>query len=164
MTSNSLTVAARREDVAHAAQRLMANANPALHHALMATALQTVWGARAMSSASATAQVFALGIDMESWQDLLQMQQAALQRLFTLQSRWINVWKNWVLYSEQIRGANTMLKFTEREGNIVAQLNQILSDEAADVVGLLENLHVDYSYWIGEKLSEKRKSQSNVAK
>ena len=163
MTSTSLTVAAPREDVAHAAQRLMANAHPVLHHALRATALQTDWRARAMSSASATAQVFALGIDMESWEDLLQMQQAALQRLFTLQSRWMHVWKNWVLYSEQIRGANTMFKFTEREGNIAAQLNQILSDEAADMVGLLENLHVDYSYWINEKLREKRKSLSNVA-
>ncbi len=160
MTSASLAIPPSRRDVESAPQRLPSTAHPLLHHALRATALQSDWAARAMGNASATAQVFALGIDMETWDELLQMQQAAWRRLFTLQSNWMEEWKNWIQYSDQIRGANTMSKLAEREGNIVAQLTQILSGQATDLVGLQENIDVDYSYWIHEKLKQKRKSLS----
>ncbi len=90
----------------------------------------------------------------------MQMQHAALQRLFTLQSSWLQDWKSWIQYSDLIKGANTTFKFVEREGNIVAQCVQLLSKQSADLIGLQENIDVDYSYWINQKLSEKRKSLS----
>ncbi len=90
---------------------------------------------------------------MESWEDLLHMQQAAWRRLFTLQSGWMQDWKSWLLYSDRIKGANTMSKLAESEGNIVAQLVQLLSNQATDWVGLQENIHVDYSYWVNEMKS-----------
>ena len=160
MTSTSLTVAGSNREAKPAARRETPVPHPAFHHALKAVALQSDWATRAMHNASASAQVFALGIDAESAEELLQMQQAAWQRLFTLQSSWAQDWKNWIQYSDLIKGANTTFKFVEREGNIVAQCVQMLSKQAADLMGLQENIDVDYSFWISEKLSEKQKSLS----
>jgi hypothetical protein len=160
MTSTSLTVAASGRDPAPTAPRTGPIPHPALHHALRGVALQSDWAARAMRNARATAEVFASGIDPESLEELTQMQHAAWQRLFTLQSNWLQNWKSWIQYSDLIKGANTTFKFVEREGNIVAQCVQLLSKQSADLIGLQENIDVDYSYWINEKLSEKRKSLS----
>ena len=161
MTSTSLTIAAPSKDAATEAR--MANAHPVLHHAERATALQREWAVRAMANANASAQLFALGIDLDSWQDLLLMQQAAWRRLMMLQNGWTQAWRTWVVYSDQIRGANTMSKLVEREGNIVAQFVSLMTSQATDWVGLQENIHVGYSYWVSEKLSEKRKSLSVTA-
>ncbi len=160
MTSTSLTVAASGRELASTAPRTAPIPHPALHHALRGVALQSDWAARALCNASATAEVFASGIDAESLEELMQMQHAALQRLFTLQSSWLQDWKSWIQYSDLIKGANTTFKFVEREGNIVAQCVQLLSKQSADLIGLQENIDVDYSYWINQKLSEKRKSLS----
>ncbi len=163
MTRASLTVATPNGRTALPLQSLPPNANPVLHRAMRAAALQSDWTARAMGNASATAQAFALGIDTESLDELLQMQQAVWRRLLDLQSGWMQEWKSWIAYADQIKGANTMSKLAEREGNIIAQLTQILGNQASDLVGLQENIHVDYSYWINQKLSEKRKSLSMAA-
>ncbi len=160
MTSTSLTVAGSGRDAAPAAPRIGPIPHPAFHHALRGVALQSDWAARALRNASATAQVFAAGIEPDDWEELLQMQYAAWQRLFTLQSNWVEDWKSWIRYCDLIKGANTSFKFVEREGNIVAQCVQLVSSQAADVIGLQENIDVDYSYWINEKLAEKRKSLS----
>ena len=158
MTSASLAIAIPHGRMESPLQGLPPNANPVLHRTMRAAALRFDWAARAMGNASATAQVFALGIDAESMEELLQMQQAAWRRLLDLQSGWMEEWKSWIAYADQIKGANTMSKLAERENNIVAQLTQILGNQATDLVGLQENIHVDYSYWINQKLSEKRKS------
>ena len=162
MTSTSLTVAGSGGDPAPTAPRNAPIPHPAFHHALRGAALQSDWATRALRNASATAEVFASGIDPESLEELLQMQHAAWQRLFTLQSNWVQEWNNWMQYSDLIKGANTTFKFVEREGNIVAQCVQLLSKQSADLIGLQENIDVDYSYWINEKLSEKRQSLSGA--
>ena len=160
MTSTSLAVSGSSREPTPAARRETPVSHPAFRHALKAVALQSDWATRALHNASASAQVFALGIDAESAEELLQMQHAAWQRLFTLQSNWAQDWKNWIQYSDLIKGANTTFKFVEREGNIVAQCVQLLSKQAADILGLQENIDVAYSFWINEKLSEKQKSLS----
>jgi len=163
MTSTSLTVTTPNKEAPATPLELVAKAHPAVAHALKAATLQTSWAARSISNASATAQIFALGIDSETWSELLQMQQAAWRRLLTMQMNWTSDWKSWIQYSEQIKGANTMSKLAERESNIGAQLTQLLSNQFTDLVGLQENIDVDYSYWINEKLNEKRKSHAEAA-
>jgi hypothetical protein len=56
------------------------------------------------------------------------------------------------------RGANTMSKLVERESNIGVQFGQLLGAQLTDLVGLQENIEVDYSYWINGKLAEKRRT------
>jgi hypothetical protein len=145
---------------AAAATSLAAKTHPVLAHAVKATTLQTDRAARALGDARATAEVFALGGDPDDWQELWAMQDAAWKRLRALQSGWIKDWTQWLQYAGQLKGANTMSKLVERESNIGIQLGQLLGAQFTDLVGLQENIEVDYSYWINEKLAEKRRATS----
>ena len=131
---------------------------PMLDHAVKAQALQRNSATRAMGNLAASAQLFAHGVDPDTLGELLQMQQAAWRRLLTLQEGWLEGWTAWLRYSDQIAGANTMSKLVERECNIGAQLGQLLSGQATDLVALQENIEVDYFYWVNEKLKEKRRA------
>jgi hypothetical protein len=158
MTTTALTVTPAPADVVSAARQLMSKTHPAVSHALKASELQTNWAARAIGNASATAQVFAFGIDSETIEELSRLQEAAWRRLHALQTGWMRDWKLWFQYSGQIKGANTMSRLVEREGNIAAQFAQLVGNQVTDLVGLQENILVDYSYWINEKLREKRQA------
>jgi hypothetical protein len=158
MTNTALTVTSVPAALATATRHLPPNAHPALKHALKAGALQTNWAACAIGNASATAQVVALGIDPETLAELAELRDAAWQRLSALRTGWMRQWQSWFEYSGQINGANTMSKLAEREANIAAQYAQILGGQITDLVGLQENILVDYSYWIHQKLREKRQA------
>jgi len=163
MTSTSLTIAAVSKELASAAETAAPISHPALKHALKTTQLHAAWATRAMGNASATAQVFAMGVDSETVKEIVDMQQAVWERIWALQKTWARDWQRWVQYAEQVKGANTMSKLVEREANIAAQFTQLLSNQATDWVGLQENVDVDYSYWINEKLEEKRKVRAAVS-
>jgi hypothetical protein len=159
MTGTALTVTPA------AARPLTSTVHPVVNHALKAGELQTNLAARetnlaarAIGNVSATAQVFAFGIDAESLEELAQLRAAAWQRLNALQTGWMRDWKHWFQYSGQIKGANTMSKLVEREGNIAAQFAQLVGKQVTDLVGLQENILVDYSFWINQKLREKREA------
>ncbi len=134
--------------------------HPVLHHMLKAGTLRGNWATRSFSNARATAELFAHGIDIETLEELSDLQQAAWQRLWALQSGWLQGWKSWLRYADQIKGANTMAKLVERDGNITAQFTQLLGNQVTDLVGLAENIQVDYAYWINEKLNARRKSEA----
>ena len=55
----------------------------------------------------------------------------------------------------QLRQSNTLSKYVEREYNLVAQWGALLSDQAAQMAGLMENIQVDYGYWLAQQ-QEKR--------
>jgi hypothetical protein len=152
-----MTNAARTPaDVATTARHWMAEPHPAANHALKATELQTNWAARAIGNVTATTQVFALGMDSKSLEELAELQAAAWRRLQALQTGWMRNWELWFQYSGQVNGANTMSKLVEREGNVAAQFARLVGNQVTDLVGLQENILVDYSFWIHEKLREKR--------
>ena len=119
------------------------------------------YGARTFGSAAATLHLAALGIDSETWNEISQLQRAAWQRLLTLQSDWVRDWMGWLSYSRTIKGANSMSKKVERECNIVAQAVRLVADQATSLVGLLENVEIDYSNLVTEKLDKKRKLPAN---
>lgn len=131
---------------------------PPLDHAMKAYTLQRNAVARAIGGSTATAQLLAFGIDAETWNQVLQMQVAALQRLHVLQQGWLKGWIAWTRYADQTKGANTMSKLVEREYNIVAQFTQLLTEQVTGLMELQENIEVGYSYWVAEKLHEKRKT------
>ena len=130
---------------------------PPLDHAKKALALQNEWATRVGGNAFATAQLFAQGIDPETWAELLQLGEAARQRFSALQNGWLQDWTAWVRYSDQIKGANTMSKLAERESNIGVQWASILGAQAATLIAWEENIEVAYSYWVSEKLERKKR-------
>jgi len=153
MSNPSLTVAAS----------VTAQPQPRTHlapvdHAEKAIALQGEWGKRLSSNVAATAQLLMLGMDRETWGELLEIGASAQERLAALQQTWLQQWVGWVQYADQIKGANTMAKFADRESNIAAQWSQLLGTQAASLIGLEENLEVAYSYWLSEKLAAKKRA------
>lgn len=129
---------------------------PVVDHALKAAALQNDRGRRAFDNAVTTTQLLGKGIDLPAFDDLCQLQTAALSRLAALQSGWIEGWMNWFKYAGQIKGANTLSKLVEMESNIIAQAAQLMGSQITSLVALQENVEVDYSHLIKQRLSEKR--------
>jgi hypothetical protein len=114
------------------------------------------WAARTAGSGIATAALLPCCLDPHSWpqiwQELWQMQQAVWRQQFQMQNTWL---QGWVALSDELtqaRGANTMTKLVEQEFDLVAQWQTLLRDQSTDVVRLLENLEVNYAYWVSEKL------------
>ena len=51
----------------------------------------------------------------------------------------------------QLRQANTASKFMEQEYNVAARFSALLASQATGLIGPLENIQVDFSYWISQK-------------
>jgi len=116
------------------------------------------WAARAAGTGFATAALLPWRIDPQSWPriwpELWQMQQAVWRRQSQLQDSWMQGWIAWTNEFTQFRGANTMAKLVEQEFDLVAQLQELVSGQTTDVVSLLENLEINYAFWVSEKLRE----------
>ena len=135
-----------------------ARASPPAATPLMHKAANVVgnWAARTAGSGIATAALLPWCLDPQSrpqiWQELWQMQQAVTRQQFQMQNTWL---QGWIALSDELtqaRGANTMTKLVEQEFDLVAQWQALLRDQSTDVVRLLENLEVNYAYWVNEKL------------
>jgi hypothetical protein len=123
---------------------------PAIDHALKAYALQRDRAMR-LAYAAGAVRMFAFGLDHESWDELWKMQSAAQKRMGQLQVGWMRSWFAWLRYSDQIEGANTLSKLAEREYNIAAQATQLTGEQSASLMALLENVEVDFLYWVAQK-------------
>jgi hypothetical protein len=114
------------------------------------------WAARAAGTGFATTALLPWRIDPQSWPqiwgELWQMQDAVWQRQRQLQDNWMQGWRAWSQECTQARGANTMSKLVEHGFDLVAQWQELVGGQATDVVSLLENLEVNYAYWVNEKL------------
>jgi hypothetical protein len=114
------------------------------------------WAARAAGTGFATAALLPWRVDPQSWPhmwlELWQMQQAVWRRQSQLQNNWVQDWADWANGFTQARGANTMAKLVEQEFDLVVQWHELVSGQATDVVRLLENLEVNYAFWVDEKL------------
>jgi hypothetical protein len=112
--------------------------------------------ARSAATSFAVAALLPWRIDPGSWpqiwQELWQMQEAVWQRQSRLQDGWMQGWIAWTNEFTRARGANTMAKLVEQECDLVAQWHELVSGQATDVVGLLENLQINYAFWVNEKL------------
>ena len=166
MTSSALTTMPLRNELASFVKPLSSGTTPAhplVNHAMKNAELRANWAARSVINASMTAQVFAHGLDIEGWRQLWQLQAAVWQRAQELQAGWIENWTNWLHYAAQVKGANTMTKLLEREGNISVQFGQLLSNQATDLMGLQENVEIDYAFWVNQKLNEMRRQKGSAS-
>lgn len=129
-----------------------------LDHALKARAVASDRLARGAAATLATMQLAARGIDAGTILELAEMQDAVRARCKALSEGWVKGWEAWAQYADQLKGANTMSKFVERECNILAQAMALMMKQVTDISGLQENIEVDYAYWVSEKLAEKRQA------
>ncbi|MGC4061566.1 MAG: hypothetical protein QM749_12260 [Aquabacterium sp.] len=107
--------------------------------------------ARSMSNQVSSAVVLPTSLDPDTWSELSMIQQAVVRRLQQQQKDWVQGCESIALEYSQLKLANTMSKFVEQEYNIVAQFGTLLSSQAASWFSLMENIQVDYAYWLSQK-------------
>ena len=106
---------------------------------------------RGMANQMATATVLPLQFDADTWNELVSMQLAVADRLSQQQRDWAQGVTEIVRDYSRLRLANTLSKFIEQEYNLGAQLGALMTSQVSQFVNLLENVQVDYGYWIAQK-------------
>ncbi|MBN3755577.1 hypothetical protein G3N95_21725 [Paraburkholderia sp. Tr-20389] len=144
--SGAVTAAAAVQKTAPAARA------GAVQDTLKMPVLLSGWAARSATNGIDTARLFAFGMDLQTWSELAQMQQAIVERLTLQQQSWLQGWAAWNRERAEIRGANTVTKLVEQEFNLIAQIGQLLIDQTTNLVALQENIEVSYAYWLNQKL------------
>jgi hypothetical protein len=130
---------------------------PAMHaatlqHAMKVPALLGGWAARAGASSIDTARLFAFGMNLQTWGELIEMQQAVVQRLMLQQQALLQGMAAWNRERAAMKAANTVTKVVEQECNLIAQIGILLSDQMTNLVALQENIEVSYAFWLNQKL------------
>lgn len=133
-----------------------------LAHAQRAQAVQADHLRRAMQATAAGVQLAAYGFDAGTVAELLMMQAQIFNRVVALQKSWEQGWQGWAHYAGEVKGMNTASKLLERQCNIFGQATALLMRQMVDITGLQENISVDYTYWVSERLAEKRAQQQHA--
>jgi len=130
---------------------------PAMHaatlqHAIKVPMLLGGWAARAGTSSIDTAKLFAFGMNLQTWGELIEMQQAVVQRLMQQQQALLQGMAAWNRERAEIKAANTVTKVVEQEFNLIGQIGVLLSDQMTNLMALQENIEVSYAFWLNQKL------------
>lgn len=109
--------------------------------------------ARTLNNGMFTAGLTTHFMDPQIWAELLQLQSAVVQRLKQQNEAWLKGCAILMQDYVQIKDANTMSKLVEKQYNLVAQWQQLIGSQATNLMGLEENIEVDYGYWASQKLN-----------
>ena len=132
---------------------IAAQAAPAtMGHALKAYSLLNNQTSRMLNNGLFSAGLTTHLVDPQVWGEALQLQGAVMQRLQQQNQDWLKGCAILMQDYAQIKQANTMTKLVEKQFNLVMEWGQLLSNQATNLIGLMENIEVDYGYWASQKL------------
>lgn len=135
-------------------QDIAVKAAPAvIGHVLKAHAVLSRSIGRTLSNGMFTAGLATHLMEPQVWGELMQLQSAVMQRLKQQNESWLKGCAILMQDYVQIRHANTMTKLVEKQYNLVTQWNQLIGDQTTNLIGLEENIEVDYGYWASQKLN-----------
>ncbi|GHD62191.1 hypothetical protein [Jeongeupia chitinilytica] len=80
------------------------------------------------------------------------LQLAVWQRLQKQGEQWWNGLAAIGAERGELRRANTLSKFFEQEYNLYAQFGELVSGQFTNLLELMDNIQVDYGYWIAQKV------------
>lgn len=109
------------------------------------------FAARGIGQGAAMATVMPLLFDANDWRELQAMNQSVVQRFRQQQQGWLDGFAALAQEYSQSRQANTLSKYVEQEYDLVAQFGALVADQTAQLAGLLENIQVDYGYWMAQQ-------------
>jgi hypothetical protein len=121
-------------------------------HAMTTNSLMNKYTARALNNGMLTAGLATHLMDPQVWNESLQLQAAVVQRLQEQHQDWLKGCAILIEDYAQVRQANTMSKLVEKQCNLMTQWSQLLTIQATNLMGLMENIEVDYGYWASQKL------------
>jgi hypothetical protein len=92
--------------------------------------------------------------DQHIWIELINLQQAVAQRW--MQQQMDGLKGMFTLFQErgQLKKANTLSKWFEQEYNWSANLQALIASQTTHMVSLMENIQVDYGYWVAQKTAQ----------
>jgi len=132
---------------------MAAKAAPATFgHAMTAYTLMNNHTARLLKNQVVTAGLATRLMDPQIWGESQQLQSAVVQRLQQQNQDWLKGCAILMQDYAQIKQANTMTKLIEKQCNLMLQWNLLLTNQATNLLGLMENIEVDYGYWASQKL------------
>lgn len=108
----------------------------------------------AVDNQLSTASWLPLHGNRQLWQEMLAIQQAVMQRMQQQHQAWIDGCADVSLEYRQLKKVNTLSKLIEQEYNIMAQWHALIASQMSNWAGLLENIHVDYAYWLSQKQAQ----------
>lgn len=136
---------------AQTAERAAPPTPPFIEHLLKRQSLLGRQLAQTASNGWSTAAQLPFATRPQTWQELLEMQQAVVQQVQQLHQGWMRGWTAWLGEFDQLKRVNTMSKLVEQEFNVAAQFLLLLQGQATDWTNLQENIQVNYGYWLSEQ-------------
>ncbi len=127
-------------------------ASATLEHAATANTLLNKQAAHIFNNGMLTTGLAAHFMEPQIWNESLQLQMAVMQRLQEQNQDWLKGCAILVDDYAQLKQANTMSKLVEKQCNLMTQWSQLLTIQSTNLIGLLENIEVDYGYWASQKL------------
>ncbi|WP_395408134.1 hypothetical protein ACHMW6_16435 [Pseudoduganella sp. UC29_106] len=121
-------------------------------HAMATQRLAQKQAARALSNGALTMGLAMRLWDPVVWNEWMQLQAAVVKRLQMQAQDWKQGCAILAEDYAQIRQANTMSKLMEKHCNLMSQSAVLLTNQATNLVALMENIDVDYGYWASQKV------------
>jgi hypothetical protein len=94
------------------------------------------------------------GSELNTWLELMNLQQAMAQRWMQQQMEGFNGMLTLFQERRQLKKANTLSKWFEQEYNWSANLQALIASQTTHMVSLMENIQVDYGYWVAQKTAQ----------
>lgn len=109
--------------------------------------------ARGMSNQCGTACMLPLQADAQTWQEWWSIQQAIARRVQAQHQTLIDGIAGVAENYAELKLANTLSKFIAQEMHIAADVNALITNQMTGWANLMENIQVDYGYWLSQKHS-----------
>ncbi len=148
--SNSLP----KEGVVAESMALASNTFAPLAHAMTAQRLVQKDATHLVNNGAMTMALAAKLWNPSVWSEWTQLQAAITQRLYDQNQDWHKGCAILVEDYGQLKQANTMSKLMEKQGNLVSQSAALLTSQTTNFVALLENIDVDFGYWMSQKIQQ----------
>jgi len=113
----------------------------------------TNMGARQFALAKGMATMGAFpAIDMSSFIQLAQLQQAAINRMSDINIKTVKALADIVTSASSVQKANTLAKLMDQEYDLMARCHAVLADQSVAVMGLIENLQIGCGYLFAQRI------------
>jgi hypothetical protein len=90
-------------------------------------------------------------LDGETFREFLSLQNAVISRALKQQESLIDGFMDVIGKYKGMKNVNTLSKYVEQEYDIVSQCGNLINKQVTGWTGLLENIQVDYAYWLSQK-------------
>lgn len=107
----------------------------------------------------ATATLWPVLFRPEVLAEFFAFQKAVMARIDQQNRNWVESCAAVAQEYSQLGAANTLSKLVEQEYNVFAQFHAVAAAQAASWAGLMENVQVDYAYWIAQKQAQAEEGQ-----